>query len=144
MPVLHARQSSSRRVFRSEKWSIAAPCRQMAGGCFYGREASEARLWRLDLANSMKNAAPLTLGTQLVWAPDVSPDGQWIAASMSGSESGPDMVKIPIVGGELVRLGEGGGRCLGARRGAPGLRLSRRRIEHASGSRERMVGRPKR
>jgi hypothetical protein len=41
-----------------------------------------------------------------VFPPAVSPDGLWIAGT-SGSESAAQVVKIPIDGGEPVRLGEG-------------------------------------
>jgi Tol biopolymer transport system component len=63
-------------------------------------------LWRLDLTRSNPEPKPLTQGTlQITW-PDVSPDGQWIAAA-EGSEGDSQLFKVPVAGGELVRLGEG-------------------------------------
>jgi TolB protein len=76
----------------------------MAGNCWYGRRTVQGNLWRIDLAQ--KKARPLTSGTlQITW-PDVSPDGQWIAAT-EGPDSDSVLVRIPMAGGEPVRLGEG-------------------------------------
>jgi Tol biopolymer transport system component len=73
----------------------------------YTRAAKHANLWRLDLARTTE-ATMLTQGTLQFAFPKVSPDGQWIAATR-GPESDPELVKIPIGGGEPVALGEGTG-----------------------------------
>ncbi len=72
----------------------------------YGRSARISNLWRLNFARSMTEPMPLTRGTQGFWHPDVSPDGLWIAAT-AGSQFASQIVKIPIGGGDPVRLGEG-------------------------------------
>jgi Tol biopolymer transport system component len=71
----------------------------------YTRAARHANLWRLNLARATE-ATTLTQGTPQLAVPKVSPDGQWIAARR-GPESDPEVVKIPIGGGEPVGLGEG-------------------------------------
>jgi Tol biopolymer transport system component len=74
----------------------------------YGRKASLTSLWRLNLARPMTQATPLRRGPLDFWFPAVSPDGLWVAAT-EGSEFAAQVVKIPIGGGEPVRLGEGAG-----------------------------------
>ena len=73
----------------------------------YTRASQHANLWRLDLARATE-ATMLTQGTSQFALPKVSPDGQWIAARR-GPYSDPEIVKIPIAGGEPVRLGDGTG-----------------------------------
>jgi len=72
----------------------------------YLRSARVSNLWRLNFARSTTEAMPLTRGAGGLWHPAVSPDGLWIAAT-AGSDFASQIVKIPIGGGEPVRLGEG-------------------------------------
>jgi Tol biopolymer transport system component len=74
----------------------------------YGRMASLYTLWRLNFARSTTQATPLTRDTLNFSHPAVSPDGLWVAAT-TGSEFDAQVVKMPIGGGEPVRLGEGAG-----------------------------------
>ena len=73
----------------------------------YMRGATYSNLWRLD-ATGGSPVRQLTRGTIPLAFPDVSPDGKWIAAT-AGSEPDGDIVRIPIDGGEPVRLTEGVG-----------------------------------
>jgi Tol biopolymer transport system component len=73
----------------------------------FGRRTLRSNLWRMELPPSKTQATPLTSGTDNLWFPAVSPDGQWIAASR-GSFHAPELVKLPIAGGESTSLGEGG------------------------------------
>jgi Tol biopolymer transport system component len=50
----------------------------------------------------------LTSAPGLFWFPDVSPDGEWVAAT-EGTEVRSDLVKILMTGGDPVRIGEGAG-----------------------------------
>ena len=72
----------------------------------YGRRASLFSLWRLNIARPTTQATPLTHGNLDVFHPAVSPDGLWIAGT-TGPEVAAQVVKIPIGGGEPVRLGDG-------------------------------------
>jgi hypothetical protein len=74
----------------------------------YSHRVSQANLWRLDFSRSPTHALALTPGTRNLWFPSVSPDGQWIVAT-TGSQFDPELVKLPITGGEPVSLGEGAG-----------------------------------
>ena len=74
----------------------------------YGRRGSLTSLWRLNVARPTTQATPLTRGPLDFLFPAVSPDGLWVAAT-EGSEFAAQVVKIPIGGGEPVRLGEGAG-----------------------------------
>jgi serine/threonine-protein kinase len=74
----------------------------------YLRSARVSNLWRLNFARSTTEAMPLTRGAGGFWHPAVSPDGLWIAAT-AGSDFASQIVKVPIGGGEPVRLGEGAG-----------------------------------
>lgn len=74
----------------------------------YGRNDRSARLSRLDLAPSTAILTPLTSAPGQFWFPDVSPDGQWVAAT-EGTEVRSELVKIPMTGGDPVRLGQGAG-----------------------------------
>jgi Tol biopolymer transport system component len=87
--------------------SLGASCTVTADGrrLLYLRGTNSSNLWRLD-ASGKSPAAQLTRGTIQLAFPDVSPDGQWIVAT-AGSEPAGDIVKIPIDGGEPVRLTEG-------------------------------------
>jgi Tol biopolymer transport system component len=99
----------------------------------YTRAEKHANLWRLDLAR-VTEATMLTQGTLQFALPKVSPDGQWIAARR-GPESDPELVKIPIGGGDPVALGEGTGPAWSA----DGRRLAF--VSHRSGSRRMWVTR---
>ena len=72
----------------------------------YGRRASLFSLWRLNIARPTTQATPLTHGNLDFFHPAVSPDGLWIAGT-AGPEFAAQVVKIPIGGGEPVRLGDG-------------------------------------
>jgi eukaryotic-like serine/threonine-protein kinase len=75
----------------------------------YGRNDRSARLMILSLAPSTEAVLkPLTSAPGLFWFPDVSPDGEWVAAT-EGTEVRSDVVKIRMTGGDPVRLGEGAG-----------------------------------
>lgn len=71
----------------------------------YGRRDGLSSLWRLNVARPTTQT-PLTHGNH-VFHPAVSPDGLWIAGT-TGPEFAAQVVKIPIGGGEPVRLGDGG------------------------------------
>ena len=90
--------------FPAVRCTVSADGRRL----LYGRSMRQANLWRLDLERSDSEPTALMKGTLLVDLPDVSPDGQWIAAT-EGTESDAHLVKIPIGGGEPVRLTEGYG-----------------------------------
>ena len=85
----------------SGRCSVSADGRRLV----YTPVASHANLWRLDLARPTETTS-LTQGTLQFMFPKVSPDGLWIAATRS-PESDPELVRIPIRGGEPVGLGEG-------------------------------------
>jgi Tol biopolymer transport system component len=72
----------------------------------YGRRANSVRLWRLNVAQPTTQAMPLRHGNLPIFHPAVSPDGLWIAGT-AGPEVAAQVVKIPIGGGEPVRLGDG-------------------------------------
>jgi Tol biopolymer transport system component len=74
----------------------------------YGRSERSVKLWRLNLAPSAPAPAPLISAPGLFRFPDVSPDDQWVATT-DGTDVRPDVVKIPMTGGDPVRLGEGFG-----------------------------------
>ena len=84
--------------------TVSADGRQL----LYGRNERSAKLWRLNLAPSAAAPAPLTSAPGFFYFPDVSPDGEWVAAT-EGTEVRSDLVKIPTTGGDPVRLGEGAG-----------------------------------
>ena len=84
--------------------TVAADGRRL----LYGRSTQQANLWRLDIDRAGSEPTPLMKGTLVIDLPDVSPDGQWIAAT-EGTESDAHVVKVPIGGGEPVRLTEGSG-----------------------------------
>jgi Tol biopolymer transport system component len=90
--------------------AMAVRCTISADGgrLLYGRSARLANLWRLDIERAGSEPRALTKGTLMLDLPDISPDGQWIAAT-EGTESDPHLVRIPIGGGEPVRLTEGFG-----------------------------------
>jgi Tol biopolymer transport system component/tRNA A-37 threonylcarbamoyl transferase component Bud32 len=72
----------------------------------YGRRASRPSLWLLNFAPPGAEATQLTHGSQDFFLPAVSPDGLWIAG-VTGSQFEAQLVKIPVGGGEPVRLGDG-------------------------------------
>ena len=72
----------------------------------YGRRATLLSLWRLNVTGPTTQATPLTHGNLDFFHPAVSPDGLWIAGTI-GPELAAQVVKIPIGGGEPVRLGDG-------------------------------------
>ena len=72
----------------------------------YGRRVSLSSLWRLNVARATTQATTLRHGNLDFFHPAVSPDGLWIAGT-AGPQSAPQVVKIPIGGGEPVRLGDG-------------------------------------
>jgi len=72
----------------------------------YGRRASLYSLWRMNVARPTTQATPLRHGNLDFFLPAVSPDGLWIAGT-TGPEFAAQVVKIPIGGGEPVRLGDG-------------------------------------
>jgi Tol biopolymer transport system component len=84
--------------------SVSADGRRL----LYGRKASRASLWRMNLAPTAPAATPLARGPLDFWFPAVSPDASWVAAT-EGSEFAAQVVKMRIGGGEPVRLGEGAG-----------------------------------
>ena len=88
---------------------LDAGCSVTADGrrLLYLRGANYGNLWRLDAAGGGP-VKQLTRGTIQLALPDVSPDGKWITAT-AGSEPVTEIVKIPIEGGEPVRLTEGVG-----------------------------------
>jgi hypothetical protein len=61
------------------------------------RTFRSGNLWRLDLADPA-NTTPVTTGTSPVADPDVSPDGQWILATLE-SKKPYSLVRIPARGG---------------------------------------------
>ena len=61
-----------------------------------------------SISLGVTEAGTLTKGTRQFTNPKVSPDGKWITATR-GSGSDPELVKIPIGGGEPISLGEGTG-----------------------------------
>ena len=74
----------------------------------YSRRVGQTNLWRLDFSRPPTQAVALTQGTRDLWFPAVSPDGQWVVAT-AGSEFEPELVKLPLKGGEPASLGEGAG-----------------------------------
>ena len=82
--------------------SVSADGRRL----LYGRRASLYSLWRLNVARPTTQATPLRHGNLDFFLPAVSPDGLWIAGT-TGPEFAAQVVKIPIGGGEPVRLADG-------------------------------------
>jgi Tol biopolymer transport system component len=72
----------------------------------YGRRANLLSLWRLNVARPATQATLLRHGNQDFFHPAVSPDGLWIAGT-TGPQFAAQVVKIPIGGGEPVRVGDG-------------------------------------
>ena len=73
----------------------------------YSRGSAEANLWKLDINSKGATPIRLTSGTSLFSYPVVSPDGQWILASV-GTETNSQIVRMPVAGGEPVKLRAGG------------------------------------
>jgi Tol biopolymer transport system component len=73
----------------------------------YSRGSAEANLWKLEINSKVAPPVRLTSGTSLFSYPDVSPDGQWIVASV-GTEANSQIFRMPVAGGEPVKLRAGG------------------------------------
>jgi WD40 repeat protein len=82
--------------------TVSADGRQL----LYGRNASVVSLWTLDVASPAAHATRLRHGTLPFLHPAVSPDGLWIAGT-AAPDVAAQVVRIPIGGGEPVRLGDG-------------------------------------
>ena len=74
----------------------------------HSRRVGQSNLWRLDFSQVPTQVVALTRGTRDLWFPAVSPDGQWVVAT-GGTELEPELVKLPLSGGEQRRLGDGAG-----------------------------------
>jgi Tol biopolymer transport system component len=68
----------------------------------YVRGSASSNIWKMT-TRLPGEAAPVTEGTSRYGAPTVSPDGQWMAASL-GSVGESHLVKLPIAGGDPVVL----------------------------------------
>ena len=78
----------------------------MANDCYTLRETAHANIWRLDIS-ATPTATALTRGTSRLSRPSVSPDGQWIVASLEDGVTSR-IVKLPAAGGGVVDLAAGG------------------------------------
>jgi serine/threonine protein kinase/WD40 repeat protein len=74
----------------------------------YLRGSRQANLWRVGVAGRESMPTVISRGTSQFASPAVSPDGKWIGAT-EGPESSAQVVKLPIDGGEPIRLGPGMG-----------------------------------
>jgi Tol biopolymer transport system component/tRNA A-37 threonylcarbamoyl transferase component Bud32 len=72
----------------------------------YLRGSRHANLWRAGVLGRHSIPTIISRGTSQFASPAVSPDGNWIVAS-EGPEPSAQVVKLPIDGGEPVRLGPG-------------------------------------
>jgi Tol biopolymer transport system component len=70
------------------------------------RSTQSSNLARLDLTRSSSSLEFITSGTRTFSTPQVSPDGQWIAAVV-GVPPRTRLVKVPISGGEPIPLTSG-------------------------------------
>jgi TolB protein len=84
--------------------SISSDGRRLA----YTRGSVYANLWQLDVTKPGSSPTVITHGTSVFSRPVVSPNGRWIAAT-EGAESNANVVKLPVGGGDPVRLGPGSG-----------------------------------
>ena len=107
VPVFPRPWRRTRLLTRLPVTAMGYRCTVSADGrrLLYGRRSSLLSLWRLNIARPTTQATPLTHGNQ-VFHPAVSPDGLWIAGT-AGPEVAAQVVKIPVGGGEPVRLGDG-------------------------------------
>ena len=73
----------------------------------YSVLASRSNMWSIpipeDGAVSVREAAPVTTGNQVIETGAVSPDGKWLAFD-SDRSGNSEIYKMPIEGGELRRL----------------------------------------
>ena len=91
---------------RAQAISLAASGRWIA----YSDFAETSNIWSLpippDPPASVREAEPVTTGSQITEGFDLSPDGRWIAfdSDRSGNQ---DIYRRPLAGGEVERLTEG-------------------------------------
>ena len=71
----------------------------------YARKPEEKNVWTIDLTLPKDNLRRLTTGTGAVCDPEISPDGQWIAAVSGANKT--RIIKIPSRGGTAVPLTSG-------------------------------------
>jgi len=87
----------------SISYSIAA--RKLA----FSKLTARQNIWSYPLGSagavSIRAGRPVTTGTQVIEAHDVSPDGRWIAYN-GGRRGNSDLYKLPLAGGEAVLLTE--------------------------------------
>ena len=77
------------------------------GRLAYSSLINKGNIWRVRIpasgTASVKDAEPVTSGTQHIENMDVSPDGTWLAFD-SDRGGNADIWKLPLAGGEAVRL----------------------------------------
>ena len=73
----------------------------------YSRGSAQANLWSVAIDKPGATPSPITRGTSLLGHPAISPDGRWIAAAV-GTSGNSQIVRLPLNGGEPVRLRPGG------------------------------------
>jgi len=73
----------------------------------YLRGSAQANLWKVELDKDGAVPSAITRGTALFANPSISPDGRWIAAAV-GTAANSHIVRLPVTGGEPVRLRPGG------------------------------------
>ena len=73
----------------------------------YSRGSAYANLWSAAIDKGVATPIAITRGTSLLGHPAISPDGRWIAAVV-GTDANAQIVRLPIGGGEPVRLRPGG------------------------------------